>query len=354
MAMQFWSFCVLTLTIGLVDGLKIRIVTWNVENNYWAPNKEGYTDASIDQVLGLNGNERFPMYAVGLQENCWKCSQGKLELIGEKFVARLNVKTNVKYKVVGVHGVRQKLACGMLCTLGNGKYHGNTIVMLLAKRSSTVLPKILFRHHKGCSSQSSEDAKGITVLKVRIVIGNTIKTLCIGSGHLDSQKSSYRRKCLKEFFEHANSEISWTNTCDAQFLFGDFNTRTGPKDDSKPKDGKPVPKNTNFTSLKQKDELTGITPFGNDNSNLLTYINSVQTKTFKEAPVTFMPTYSLISPKKYCKTPPLQANEYCYRTNRPESWTDRIIFTSGTCTKYDAVLTQNYGDHFPVFADFTM
>lgn len=140
---------------------------------------------------------------------------------------------------------------------------------------------------------------------------------------------------MRKFFEQSDKEnVKWSSSCDAQFVFGDLNTRTGDKTKGE-SHGKYYSNTTDFDWLKVKDELRGDKPYGIDSvwkSNLLSYINKVQEKTFKEGSANFMPTYSLKPAKEFC-------GGYfpCYRTNRPLSWTDRVIYTEGKLLKYDAI-----------------
>ena len=126
---------------------------------------------------------------------------------------------------------------------------------------------------------------------------------------------------------------------------GDFNTRTGDKTDG-PSDGKYYPVTTDFGKLKQSDEMSGRSPYGTDESwkgNFLGYINKIQAKSFVEEEVGFVPTYSIKPAKDFCG-----GMFPCYRVNRPLSWTDRIVYTSGVrCIEYVAIMKE-YGDHFPV------
>jgi len=338
-----WSLLVLAFASSVVADVKIRVVTWNVKDNEWAD--DGFTDESIDDVLGLNkGGELASIYAVGLQENCWSCDDDELPEIGSKFLARIARKARAGYEFVGIYGTRMSGYCEWKCKFGT---HGTTLVLVIAKKG-LVTGAQKFHQNDDCSSKTIPNSeKGVAALKVRIANG---KTLCFGSNHLDSSKASYRRSCLKDFFRNADKDVDWSSSCDAQFLFGDFNTRTGDKGDG-PSNGKHVPRGTNFNSLRQRDELIGSQPYGTGsdwNSNLLNYINKVQRKTFRECPFSFMPSYSLKESSKYCN-----GGFPCYRTNRPMSWTDRIIFTSGKCLKYDAIYAE-YGDHFPVFAEFAL
>ena len=39
------------------------------------------------------------------------------------------------------------------------------------------------------------------------------------------------------------------------------------------------------------------------------------------------------------------------RTDRPQSWTDRILHTAGTSLRYDSIHFE-FADHYPVFEEF--
>lgn len=321
---------------------KIRVMTWNVADN---GGMEGsFTDAAIDDVLGLSGMDIPSIYAIGLQENCWNCNTQNLAEIGKKFLSRINRKARIKYVVIGIYATRMSRKCELGCKFNT---HGTTVLLVIGKVSLGATYSAL-RQNYGCSSKFiPNEEKGIAAMKIRLKRG---KTICFGAGHLDSDKPSYRRRCLKAFFDTADKRPKWSTSCDVQYIFGDFNTRTGDKTEGK-SDGKYVPRTTNFTLLKTKDELAGSKPYGTGSdwkSNLLSYMNKVQPKKFQECPFKFMPTYSLKPAKEYCggKFP-------CYRTNRPMSWTDRIVHTGGKCLKYDAIYAE-YGDHFPVFAEFML
>lgn len=172
-------------------------------------------------------------------------------------------------------------------------------------------------------------------------------SLCFAAVHLDVNEPDYRRHCLKKFFTISDQKLNYSKTCDFSFLMGDFNTKTG--DQPKEKGVEYISNTTNMEPLKLLDEMNGERPYGTDKNwdkNLLHYINSIQIKTFQEKSVDFLPTFSIKDSKKFCKE-----KSPCYRKDRPKSWTDRILFTKGKCLTYDAVYKE-YGDHFPVFAEF--
>jgi len=327
----------------LTSSITVRVVTWNVADN--TKMDGGFTDKAIDTVLGLDrvGRNMPELYAIGLQENCWMCSKQNFHKIGERFLQRINHKAPHKYKVIDIYGTRVNSMCESECLLS---LHGSTILLVIGQISISASSKSFNQIH-GCSSNIPRNhEKGVAAMKVRVKGGK--KTLCFAAAHLDADSASYRRNCLKTFYTYADKKMSWSKDCHAQFLFADFNTRTGDKTKG-PTAGKHYPKATNFNSLKVKDEFSGAKPYGTDShwkSNLLSYINNVQTKKYNEGAISFMPTYSIKPAKKYCNS-----RFPCYRTNRPLSWTDRIAYTSGTLMVYDAVF-EEFGDHFAVFAEF--
>ena len=337
------------------NAIKVRIVTWNVADN--TRMNGGFLDAAIDNVLGLlDDDELADMYAVGLQENCWKCNEGNLMQIGAKFLQRIDKKKKNEYEVLGVMGTRMSSTCELKCIVN---FHGTTAIFVIARKLLSASPQ-LFRHNDGCSVNFiANKEKGFAAMAVQLT-GK--KRLCFGAAHLDSSKPQARRDCVSKFYTTADKEVDWSKKCTSQFLFGDFNTRTGDKTDGAvaPK-GKYVPKGTEFDDLREKDELAGKTPYGTSsdwNKNLLTHVNEIQkfiafqnhakAPEFKECPFTFMPTYSIKNSAKNC------AGEFpCYRVDRPMSWTDRIIYTNAKCQAYDAIYAE-YGDHFPVYAEFVV
>ena len=377
--MAWLTYCVLVLvfvtTVDAADptkgGFRMRIVTWNVAENNWAPKEKGFTPDSIDTVLGLKDKSlvKADLYAIALQEECWKCSDGKHKSISDKFIDRLNGNSgDTPYKLIGIHALRLTSYCQTKCNVAKKipgvSYHGITLVMVIAKTNGKVFdnPKKV-SHIEKCSSLPTGDewnAKGVAGLEVKVQLGkNEPKVLCFGGLHLDSKEPSFRQSCIGGFFKASN----WSNICAAQYLFGDFNTRTATAGKGDDKTGKKVSSNFDFTNLKKLDELNGQTPWTKPEGqpNLLAFINAKNAentlpalkkteafKTFSEEEVKFLPTYSIF---KKCGT---LNEEYCYLSNRPKSWTDRIIFTQGEVQEYSAIQTQEYGDHFPVYADIVL
>jgi len=328
---------------------KIRIVTWNVADN--GDMGGSFLVNAIDAVLGLyqgtTVQEMPDIYAIGLQEQCWECNVNAMVKIAERFLERIQIVAQ-DYEVVGVEGTRESSVCELGCSLVGT--HGTTALVVIARRG-LVTSHASFHRNDGCSSAHfiENDEKGVAYMTMSLAAG---KKVCVAASHLESKSARTRRYCLKEFFSDANNNemVRWSASCDFQFVFGDFNTRTG-DEISGPSTGIHVAPGTDLSSLKTRDEFLGSQPYGTApdwRGNLLAFINSVQTATFKEGPFDFMPTYSVRKAKDNC-----QGNFPCYRSNRPKSWTDRIIFTEGRLLKYDAIL-EEYGDHFPVFAEFRL
>lgn len=320
---------------------KVRVVTWNVNDN---KKMNGFWDSAIDKVLGLKSSNMADVYAIGLQENCWNCDMNEFSKLSKKFLDRINQFKVFQYEVIGVEGSRESNVCERFCKLFNT--HGSTILIVIAKKH-LVHSKKGFHWNDGCSHQFFEnDEKGVAAMKLKLSDG---KSLCFGTLHLDSKSPETRQKCLKLFFEDAIGKSNWPTNCEYQFLFGDYNTRTGPNNEDASQSGAYFDQQSStIQSLKPFDEFKGSKPFGTTtswNKGLLAYINSLQGKKFKEGSLNFAPTYS-IRPKGECAN-----NLLCYRGNRAISWTDRIIYTSGKLEKYDAIVSE-YGDHFPVYGQF--
>lgn len=285
------------------------------------------------------------IYAIGLQQQCWMCNKKNLINIGKAFANRIN-KANIttKYQVVGVEGTRMRNLCEKGCTLGT---HGSTVLVIVAK-IGLVPYQLPFHQTNGCSNKMVPNPeRGVAAVKLNVTSG---KTICFATVHLDPYDQKYKRNCLERFFKMADMKADWTNTCDVEFLFGDFNTKTGENSRST-SSGLHLTRSTHFNALKSHDELSGIAPYGTSekwDGNLLAFINSIQTKTYNEGSFRFMPTFSIQNSKKYCddKFP-------CYRADRPLSWPDRILTTGGRKEIYDAVYAE-YGSHFPVFAEYNL
>ena len=358
--------------------ITIRVVTWNVEDNEFAEGK-GFTEESIDAVLGLDTKDVMPsIYAVGLQENCWMCNGENMDSIWKLFLKRIKAK-DANYQFIALEATKNTkkgamATCEKQCAK-MGK-HGTTLVMVFAKNS--VVPQGIrratrFHLNDKCSSQQlnwlgrfgRDSEKGFAGLMVYLKNG---KTICFASAHLDSQLASWRQKCFKEFFKDANAPkskkgVNWFKECNAQYLFGDFNTRTAGHNKEKKcknvENGVAVKTGDALEALKDKDELTGTNPWSGK-ENLLHYINNgAQTSAgikqkacfkegFKEG-FKFNPTYSLL-PTSKCENGAFP----CYCTVRPQSWTDRIIYTKGELLEYKTIENEKYGDHLPVYAKFEL
>jgi len=142
--------------------------------------------------------------------------------------------------------------------------------------------------------------------------------------------------------------VDWL-LCDFHFISGDMNTRTAAS--ALPNQRATPPRGMELHMLKQKDELVGMDPFGRDidwNSSLLNYINALQKNIYTESKVTFPPSYKLTSGAERCRK-----NMPCYRTDRPKSWTDRIIHSRGKSIQYNSI-NLFISDHLPVFEEFEL
>lgn len=333
----------LHVLVSGVCGLTVRVVTWNVADN--KKMDDGFTDAAIDKVLGLKEAGLADVYAIGLQEQCWECNEGNFPKIGNKFLNRIKKKEK-GYEVVHIEGTRESGWCEWGCKIGT---HGTTLLVLIARNGLVTKIKDFHRNDDCSDSTPENDEKGVAAIKATLANG---KNACFGSAHLESKKASTRRECIQKFFKDADEKAAWSSTCHYQFLFGDFNTRTGDKIKGVSDNGVYLAKDdaVKLAALKTKDELTGGSPYGTDagwNKNMLAYVNSVQTGKFKEQNVTFMPTYSIRDPAE------CGGRKTCYRGSRPVSWTDRIIYTRAKVVKYNCI-TELYGDHFPVYGVYEL
>merc|ERR1712168_845119 len=326
----------------------LRMITWNVADN---TGMGGFTDDDIDAVLGLDGKQpqTAEIYAIGLQEQCWMCNKKNMLKISNAFLGRLN--TYGVYEVEGIEGTRMDDDCEDSCP----KSHGTTAILVIARHGIVKAHK---QHHytQGCSDKGSQE-KGVAYMQLTLANG---KKACVATSHLESRSSKIRRECLRNFFDEAEEVTQWTSGCDFHFFSGDLNTRTaakapeGQKTYYPPKTNFDYLKNKDGDYLKDKDELTGIKAFVSDKDlkgNMLKFINSVQSNYFKESTLSFPPTYKLDrkgNEKSCAKKNP------CYRSDRPLSWTDRIIYTAGAeLSHYDSIkLTSS--DHHPVYQEFRL
>merc|ERR1739844_635885 len=294
----------------------LRMITWNVADNTGMGNK--FTDDDIDAVLGLVGKQpqTAEIYAIGLQEQCWMCNKKNMLKISNAFLGRL--KAYGVYEVKGIEGTLMDDDCEGSCP----KSHGTTAILVIARHGIVKAHK---QHHytQGCSDKGSQE-KGVAYMQLTLANG---KKACVATSHLESRSSKIRRECLRNFFDEAEKVTQWTSGCDFHF-FSDY--------------------------LKDKDELTGNKSFVSDKDlkgNMLNFINSVQSNYYKESTLSFAPTYKLDrkgTEKSCAKKNP------CYRSDRPLSWTDRIIYTAGAeLSHYDSIqLTSS--DHHPVYQEFRL
>jgi len=323
----------------------LRMITWNVADNTGMDNMgmDKFTDDDIDAVLGLDGKQpqTAEIYAIGLQEQCWMCNKKNMLKISNAFLGRL--KAYGVYEVKGIEGTRMDDDCEDSCP----KSHGTTAILVIARHGIVKAHK---QHHytQGCSDKGSQE-KGVAYMQLTLANG---KKACVATSHLESRSSKIRRECLRNFFDEAEEVTQWTSGCDFHFFSGDLNTRTA----AAAKKGQIAyfPPETNFDYLKDKDELTGNKAFVSDKDlkgNMLNFINSVQSNYYKESTLSFAPTYKLDrkgTEKSCAKKNP------CYRSDRPLSWTDRIIYTAGAeLSHYDSIqLTSS--DHHPVYQEFRL
>jgi len=323
----------------------LRMVTWNVADN--SRMDDGFTDQAIDQLLGIGaekaGQRVEDIFAVGLQEQCWQCNYDDMMDIGQTFLRRLNLKYPGVFEIIGIEGTRESNWCELGCKAGT---HGTTALLVIAKKG-VVTSHRSFHRNDGCSDRIVEnDEKGVAYMQVTL---NTGQSVCLATSHLESRSPKHRRQCLDYFFSDAEKNVNWSDGCDFHFLSGDFNTRTAAA--ASPNQDSYLQPQSNLEGLRARDEMLGSTPFGQDadwRGNLLDFINSVQNKVFKESPLKFRPTYKLAKDASSCsgKVP-------CYRTDRPLSWTDRILHTNGKSLNYDSIPLLN-SDHLPVFEEFQL
>lgn len=332
-----------TLAHGATGGKVLRMVTWNVADNSGMGGS--FQPAALDKLLGIEANNAggqvADIYAVGLQEQCWQCDSDDMLDIPTAFLRRLE--GHGDFEIVGIEATRESNWCELGCKMGT---HGTTALFVIAKRG-LVNQHRGFQRNDGCSDRFPEnDEKGVAYMRLTLSTGQSV---CLGTSHLESRAPDVRRQCLKNFFWDAETNLNWSDDCDYHFLSGDFNARTAGVATPHQKDF--LPPGTNLQYLKETDELLGTHPYGQSDEwtgNMLTFINSVQKNIFKETSVNFNPTYKLDSAKGSCggKSP-------CYRTNRPLSWTDRILHTRGTSLKYDSIHLLK-SDHLPVFEEFQL
>jgi len=154
---------------------------------------------------------------------------------------------------------------------------------------------------------------------------------------------------------NSEREMQWISGCDFHFLSGDFNVRTAEK--ATPGQLAYFRPQSNFNYLKPHDELAGNNAFGYFGRrdtvarNLLGFINSVQSNIFKESPIRFPPTFKVDYKGKEISC---RGRNPCYRTDRPLSWTDRILYTAGTIKSPYNSIQLTSSDHHPVYQEFVL
>jgi len=335
----------------------LRMITWNVADNTGMGDQ--FTDDDIDAVLGLDGKQpqTAEIYAIGLQEQCWMCNKKNMLKISNAFLGRL--KTYGVYEVKGIEGTRMDDDCEGSCP----KSHGTTAILVIARHGIVKAHK---QHHytQGCSDKGSQE-KGVAYMQLTLANG---KKACVATSHLESRSSKIRRECLRNFFDEAEEVTQWTSGCDFHFFSGDLNTRTAAEAPKGQKVYFPPEENFDFyfDYLKKLDELTGSVPWTimeNLEGNMLKFINDVQSNDFKESTLSFAPTYKLdrkgkstykLDRKEKSCAEIKKSKNPCYRSDRPLSWTDRIIYTAGAeLSQYDSIpLTSS--DHHPVYQEFRL
>lgn len=385
-----WRFFALTFLLGcqfrLAKQELLRVVTWNVGDNakMVAYNKaqkkgdDGFTDGAIDLLLDLDRSDHSQIadiFAVSLQENCWKCDESdlKAEAIPNLFLKRLVARGFVGYEIEGIQGTRVSSKCEEGCA--KSATHGTTAVFVIAKKGIVTSHKA-FKHIEGCSDKTPpNEEKGVAAMRLEL---NDKQSVCVASTHLESREPSWRRKCLFNFFQDkkAESDLKWPE-CDLKVIAGDYNTRTAGKVESTQISyllERPDKNMKEFIEkLREKDEMAGKNPFVGkeitDKNNLLWYINQHQPQhqksDFKESAFTFVPTYKLQTYKETdlkkntdCAG---KSNGICYASTHPQSWTDRIIHSESKTTikslKYGAIYKMHdhdWSDHLPVFQVFQL
>jgi len=319
----------------------LRVVTWNVGDN--SGMEDGFNNEAMDKLLGIGeSSQEADIFAVGVQEQCWQCDQDDMLDIPRKFLQRLSKSDN--FEIVGIEATRESNYCEFGCKAGT---HGTTALFVIARRG-LVTQHFGFHRNDGCSDMwpVENDEKGVAYMRLVMSTGQSV---CVATSHLESKAPETRRQCLKSFFSDAQDNLHWSSACDFEFISGDFNARTAasaPADQSNHLSGE-----SDLSSLKSTDEMVGSDPYGRDKDwggNMLNFINSVQDNVFKESPLTFLPTYKVTESAGSCggKTP-------CYKTNRPHSWTDRILHTRGESLKYDSIYLE-FSDHYPVYEEFLL
>lgn len=344
------------------DAPILRFVTYNVGDNGAMVTKGvagfkddlGFIGESVDRLLGIHENGPVAdIFAIGLQEECWKCNKQNLPLITKFFLGRLALKDHAFVKVAlkstrGEKDGDEPCENGCIGKSSSETHHGTTLMLVLAKRGVVDLKATLRYSYNGqpCSDRGKRglppnDEKGVAM--VRFKLAKSGKTVTVATSHLDSDSPAKRRECLEGYFNIKNSDTRAES--DFEFLSGDLNMRTSAYK-SKDNTFKHYSGRAEVASLAIKDELVGSDPWTSDQlaGNMLTFINTGidgQKKRFQEGDWNFMPTYKIAAASNCNGAQP------CYSEQRAISWTDRIIYTAGTCTKYSAMFLED-SDHYPV------
>jgi len=336
---------------------KLRMVTWNINDNSGMAKK--IDDEAMDMLLfdgDIEKGERklSDIYAIGLQELCYKCDKKTLVEIPNEFLERLHKKSK-DYKVIGIKGTREVDDCiASYCKWGAAKKdaHGTTALIVIAKNGVVKSYKDFnFVHECSHYPKGKENfEKGVAYMRLELTSG---KSVCVATSHLDSEQPEKRRTCLKGFLADADTKAKWSS-CDYKFISGDFNTRTAADKDT---ESKALGEDSVSKALKKDlmglDELNGkVNPYAKDgHGNMLQYINAVQKTVYKETLLAFNPTYKIDNKNP---TKPVK-----YGKDRPISWCDRVIHSfihGGESIEYDSMesMPAQKSDHFPVFEEFEL
>jgi endonuclease/exonuclease/phosphatase family metal-dependent hydrolase len=347
--------------LNIVSPYSIHFVTYNVMNNEKMPNGAIPGDLA-ERLLFLTGEDgtQHDIYVVSLQENCYNCNKANLPKVADIFSQRLQ-SINETYKFVGLAATRKSQWCESIYCSSLNNQHGTSLIMIFTK--GDIVKQFRVKKRNACSVAImflKNEEKGLAGLQLHMKDG---KILCFIGGHLDPETWENRQKCIKNFFvkgkesnEHGQiiEQTNWLQTCDSIFIGGDFNTRTGKKENEH-KTADRVGQYATlelFQSLIERDELSGENPY--NGKSMLKYIREFTGRDFKEPQrpivdnVNFKATYSLIS-SDYC------SNSFpCYTAKRPISWTDRIICDKcGRVLYYSSLLDVNgFSDHLPVVGIF--
>jgi len=331
------------------------MVTWNINDNSGMAKKIDH--AAMDMLLFEKAD--WPkrsllsdIYAIGLQELCYKCDKKTLVEIPNEFLEQLHKKSK-DYKVIGIKGTREVDDCiANYCKWGKeGKdSHGTTALIVLAKNGVVKSYKDFHFVHECSHYPTGKEnfEKGVAYMRLELTSG---KSVCVATSHLDSEQPEKRRTCLKNFLADADTKAKWSS-CDYKFISGDFNTRTAADKNTDKSRSKALGQDSVSPALRTDliglDELTGkVNPYFKDaHGNMLQYINAVQKTVYIETLFAFNPTYKIDN-----KNPSKPAK---YGKDRPISWCDRVIHNGGKSIEYDSIddMPAEKSDHFPVFEEF--